>query len=45
MRSATAEEEWRASRSELQMDSKAEHKAAVWTIKKLWGPGRSGSQK
>ncbi len=45
MRSATAEEDWRASRSELRMDSKAKHKAAVRTIKKLWGPGRSGSQK
>jgi len=37
MKSADAEKEWRASKSELRIDSKAKHKAAVRKMKKMKG--------
>lgn len=37
MKSADAEMEWRASRSQLRMDSRAKHKAAVRKMKKMKG--------
>lgn len=39
MKSTTAEKDWRASKSELRMDSKAKHKSAVRTMKKLRSSG------
>ncbi|KAG0608902.1 hypothetical protein M758_8G141900 [Ceratodon purpureus] len=37
MKSADAEKEWRSSRSQLRMDSRAKHKAAVRKMKKMKG--------
>ena len=39
MKSADADKEWRASRNELRIDSKAKHKAAVRKMKKMKGSG------
>ena len=39
MKSTTAEKDWRASKSELRMDSKAKHKSAVRTMKRLRSSG------
>jgi hypothetical protein len=39
MKSADADKEWRASKNELRIDSKAKHKAAVRKMKKMKGSG------
>lgn len=39
MKSTNAEKEWRASKSELRIDSKSKHKAAVRKMKKMKGSG------